>query len=325
MNRLIYTFRPVYKSTLWGGDRIASYKGETVGQSQVGESWEISAVAGSESAVADGPDSGLTLSELCDKYGAALLGADSVSRYGATFPLLVKIIDARQDLSVQVHPDDVLAKKRHGGFGKTEMWYVVDTEGDARIACGLSRKVDPASLEDLVARGEFRHCLASHRSAPGDCFFIPAGRVHSIGAGNLLVEIQQSSDITYRIDDFGRRDADGNLRQLHIDLAKDAIDYSVKDDYRTRYEKKENADVSLVDCQYFKTDLVSLSPRHELKLPHVDSFRTVVCMEGEATVSADGQEPVVLRRGHSALVAAEAVSLLISAGNEGASLLVSHV
>lgn len=321
MKRSIFTFEPRYKSTIWGGDRIARYKGETVDARNVGESWEISAVPGSETVVADGDDRGADLPAICRKYGGELLGHRYVAGHGYDFPLLVKIIDACKDLSVQVHPDDTLADRRHHCPGKTEMWFVVDTDNDARIACGLKAQLSADTLQDVVGRGALGDCLASHRSAPGDCFFIPAGRVHSIGAGNLLVEIQQSSDVTYRIDDFNRRDADGNLRELHLDLAKDAIDYTVMDDYRTHYTASADRPVPLVRCSHFNTDILSMTLGATVMLPTVDSFRIVVCIDGEITIGTAAGETVRLKKGHSALVAADADVEICSPDNKSTSLL----
>lgn len=319
MTQHIFTFAPIYKSTVWGGEKIARFKGEHIDQHNIGESWEISAVPGHESVVASGPDKGLSLSELCAKYGAALLGT-----HKGDFPLLVKIIDAQSDLSVQVHPNDALARRRHNCPGKTEMWYVVSTEPGARIVCGFKKQLNPAEFNDVVARGEFQDYMASNESHPGDCFFIPAGRVHSIGAGNLLVEIQQSSDITYRIYDFNRRDANGNLRELHIEQAKDAIDYSVLPDGRTHYTPRANHPVELVDCPYFNTSELCLDAGAAETLPAIDSFRIIVVFSGSAEVTAANGEKVTLTRGHSALIAAEAGPLTI-ASPESSSMLICHV
>lgn len=327
MKQHFFEFDPVFKSTIWGGDKIAGYKGDGGAGSGIGESWELSAVPGNETKAAQGLDKGLSLSELCSKYGRELLGERCVSRFGNTFPLLIKIIDAKLDLSVQVHPDDALAMKRHNSMGKTEMWFVVETEKDAAISCGFRRGLDPARLDDVIHSGRLRDdYLANHKSAPGDCFFIPAGRVHSIGAGNLLVEIQQSSDVTYRIDDFNRRDAAGNLRELHVDLAKDAIDYSVKPDYRTHYEMCCGQPVTLVSCDYFNTDIISLDKGMQASLPRIDSFRVVVCVEGEITItSADTTESLKLTQGHTALIASEASDIKLSTETPGAKALITYL
>lgn len=312
MKRHIYTFNPILKSTVWGGEKIASYKHLDIDRTGIGECWELSAVPGSESTVTDGEDKDLTLSQLCDLYGPALLGSAYVAKHGLKFPLLVKIIDARTDLSVQVHPDDRLAMQRHNSLGKTEMWYVVDTDTDATIACGLSKRLTPAEFSDVIDNGDFTHCLARYKSAPGDCYFIPAGRVHSIGGGNLIIEIQQSSDITYRIYDFGRLGADGKPRQLHVDLAMDAIDYSVCDDYRTHYRTHAGQLTTLVDSPCFKTSLLKLSPEQAISLPCVDSFRIIVAVDNDIEISTGDGQHQLLHKGHTALIAAETAELKIS-------------
>lgn len=325
MKRFIYKFSPLYKTTLWGGDRIADYKNENISESRVGESWEISAVPENETVVTAGEDAGLTLSTLCRKYGAGLLGHHCIATFGLTFPLLIKIIDAREDLSVQVHPDDCLAGKRHGCPGKTEMWYVVKVADGASIYSGFHRSLAPGRLAGAVACGEFKDYLARYASRPGDSFFIPAGRVHSIGAGNLLIEIQQSSDVTYRIDDFGRIGADGHPRELHLDQARDAINYSVGDSAPDHPRVRDGEATALVDCPYFTTDLLLLTPGEESVMPMDDSFRVVICVEGEVTLEVGDRESVELRRGHSALVAADASSLAVKSTGSTSRCLLTRV
>ncbi len=217
---------PYFKSVIWGGERICKYKGVEQTEEKIGESWEISAVPGHESVVAEGPYKGMRITELIDCFGAELLGSKVMERYDGKFPLLVKLIDANDNLSVQVHPDDELAKKRHDSLGKTEMWYIIDADKGAKIYSGLNREMTPEEYVARVADNTIEETLAVHDSHPGDIFFLPAGRVHAIGAGNLLAEIQESSDITYRIYDYERRDAQGNARELHTELAKDAIEYT---------------------------------------------------------------------------------------------------
>lgn len=324
MNQFIFKFEPLYKSTIWGGNRIAVFKNEKTERKNVGESWELSAVPGNETVVSEGCNKGLMLSEVCAKYSKDLLGEKCVSKYGDVFPLLIKIIDADKDLSVQVHPDDKLAQKRHKCFGKTEMWYIVETRKDAVISCGLKKELNADNLQQVVDKGLLKNYIAAHNSEPGDCFFIPAGRVHSIGAGNLLVEIQQSSDVTYRIDDFNRRDANGNLRELHIDLAKDAIDYSVKKDYRTHYSASEDKITPMVECDYFETDILKLSAEDSFHLEKKDSFRVVICVEGEVLIKA-GDNNTSLKKGHSALVAANVDEISLIGGKTNTTVLVSSL
>ncbi len=276
------------KSTIWGGEKIIPYKEIESQQALVGESWELSGVSSNESVVANGEFAGMTLPQLIERDGAGLLGKANYERFGLEFPLLVKFIDARQDLSIQVHPDDVLAGKRHNSKGKTEMWYVVSADEGAHLRSGFSRK-------DL---------LSDYSVKPGDVFFLPAGRIHSIGAGSFIAEIQQTSDITYRIYDFNRRDANGNTRQLHTELAKDAISYDVLPDYRTRYEERENHEVRLVSCPYFTTSLYVLTESYTIDLSALDSFLVLIAMDGRVSITDDAGNTVDVHQGETVLLPA---------------------
>ncbi len=298
-------FRPILKSAIWGGEKIAPFKGITTDQTQIGESWEISGVKCNESIVENGPDAGKTLTEMIEKYGADLVGEKNIRRFGTTFPLLIKIIDAAGDLSLQVHPDDELAKKRHNSLGKTEMWYIVDTEPDAKICAGLAEKITP---DEYVARVEDKSLMdvvAHHTSAPGDVFFLPAGRIHSIGAGNLLVEVQETSDITYRIWDFGRVDAKtGKPRQLHVEEAKDAIDYQVYPSYVTKPGVDVDGISDLVTCDHFCVYKLTFNGGKKYFYPKSDSFTTYTCIDGSIVVTDKNGNSVPLKKGESMLIPA---------------------
>lgn len=295
----IYKFQPILKATLWGGNRIAGYKSIAGTSGPIGESWELSGVKGDESVVAEGPESGTPLPQLIGRHGASLLGEEAFKRFGTEFPLLIKFIDARQDLSIQVHPDDELSRKRHGKNGKTEMWYVIDATPGAHLFAGFAKKVTPDEYAASVADNTITSLLADHDVSPGDVFFLPAGRVHSIGAGCFIAEIQQTSDVTYRIYDFDRRDADGNPRELHTALAKDAINFEVQPDYRTHYDPSSREPI--VKCPYFTTGLRDTTRTERLDLN--GSFAIVIGIEGQGSV---GDTP--LRQGETALVSADTVT-----------------
>ena len=283
INKEPLRFVPYFKSVIWGGEKICKYKGIEQPQPKIGESWEISEVAGHESVVAEGPYKGLSITELIDCFGPELLGSDVMERYDGKFPLLIKLIDACDNLSVQVHPDDALAKKRHGSLGKTEMWYIIEADPGAKIYSGLNRELTPEEYVGRVSDNTIEDVLAVHDSQPGDIFFLPAGRVHAIGAGNLLAEIQESSDITYRIYDYDRRDAQGNARELHTDQAKDAIDYTFHEDYKSEHADSTLPDVEIAQCDHFKVNRIMLDGEMEFEFP-ATSFTVVMCLEGEASI-----------------------------------------
>lgn len=302
-----YKFAPYLKSTIWGGERIAPFKGIVTDQTNVGESWEISGVKGHESVAIDrgvpnDPDVGKTLPELVDTYKGALVGEAVYRKYGNLFPLLVKFIDSRQDLSVQVHPNDELAQQRHGSLGKTEMWYILKADPGAKIYAGLNRAITPEEYAQMAASpatpNPIQEVLATHESHDGDLFYLPAGRLHAIGAGNFLAEIQETSDVTYRVYDFGRKDASGNTRELHTELAKDAIDYAVYPEYRASYDSTLPVS-DLVSCAHFKTSRVVVQNAAEVDLKS-DAFVIAVCLSGAANVNG-----VAVRAGESLLVPAD--------------------
>lgn len=295
-------FKPYLKNVIWGGNKICKYKNIPAECENIGESWEISAVPGFESVVEYGTYKGTTLNELVHRFGKELLGEKVERLYNGKFPLLVKIIDANDNLSVQVHPNDKLAMQRHGCPGKTEMWYIIDAQPGAKIYAGLNTAMTPEEYEDRVASHTFAETVSEHESVPGDMFFLPAGRVHAIGAGNLLAEIQQSSDITYRIYDYDRLDASGKPRTLHTNQAKDAIDFTVRDDYKTPAPPKEDRDYELVNCEYFNTRRVIIDGRQTLDFDP-DSFTVIICIEGKIKLLyPEGQ--MEMTAGHTVLLPA---------------------
>lgn len=275
-----FHFAPRLKSVIWGGDRIAPFKGINEHVDGVGESWEISAVPGHISVVDSGPCKGKNLLELIELFGPSLLGEKNYRRYAPSFPLLIKFIDAKEDLSVQVHPDDRIARERHNSPGKTEMWYLIDTAPGAKIYTGLRKSITPQEYEKLVADHSIMEVIDTYDSAPGDVFFLPSGRIHSIGGGNLLAEIQQTSDITYRIYDYDRRDKDGRPRELHTTEARDAIDYTVFPSYKSI----PDGDI-LAACDYFDVRRVEAKAGETIPIARPrDSFTVVMCIAGEGAI-----------------------------------------
>ncbi len=305
-------FNNIFKTLVWGGDKIVPFKGIESEQRNIGESWELSGVKGSVSVVADGPLAGRALDELVNQYKGRLVGEKVYVENGDEFPLLIKFIDAKSDLSIQVHPDDELAGTRHDGSkGKTEMWYVVSADEGAHLMSGLNKKISPEEYASKVADNTITDVLCDYKVKGGDVFFLPAGRIHSIGAGCFIAEIQQTSDVTYRIYDFGRVGFDGKPRELHTELAKDAIDYKVYDEYRTDYELKRNEESKLVGCRYFNTSLYELDKPVSKVMAGFDSFMIVICVEGSGRLQDDKGNDIGIRQGETVLLPADTGSFTL--------------
>lgn len=285
---------------VWGGHRLRQIKGLPPADEPVGESWEVSAVSGKESIVANGSLAGRNLRELTAEYGADMLGKRVQERFGNEFPLLVKFIDAEKDLSIQVHPNDALAMERHGCMGKTEMWYVVDAKPGAYLYVGFSESISGEEYQRRVSDGTICDVLAKHFIRPGDAFFIPAGRIHAICGGALIAEIQQSSEITYRIYDYDRLGMDGKPRELHTELAVDALDYAVHKEYSIRYPRQENVPGTICGCEFFSVNRLCINHVMERKLGYLESFVIYMCLGGECRIG----ESVLLTQGQTCLVPA---------------------
>lgn len=305
MNLYPLKFKPILKSIIWGGDEICKFKGITPAQDGIGESWEVSGVDGNISVVANGELAGKQLDEIVAAYKDQLVGKKVYNKFNTTFPLLIKFIDARDNLSIQVHPNDELAKKRHNSFGKTEMWYVINATDNACLYSGFSKQLNPESYEQSIKDNTFMDYLQKHEVSKGDVFFLPAGRVHAIGAGCFVAEIQQTSNITYRIYDYNRKDAKGNTRELHTELAKDAIDYKVYDNYRTDYLNDKNRLVELESCQYFTTDLLKLDKVMKRDISGIDSFVIYICMGGSGKIKDNKGNTIDIKQGETILIPAD--------------------
>jgi mannose-6-phosphate isomerase len=283
---------------------------------KIGESWELSHVDGNFSVVANGNLKGKTIDDLINKYGAQLLGTKVLQQSGNTFPLLVKFIDARDNLSIQVHPNDELAGKRHHSFGKTEMWYVIKVALDAVLYSGFSQQIDADEYVRLVENNRIMDVLRQYNVKAGDVFFLPAGRVHAIGSGCFIAEIQQTSNITYRIYDYNRKDANGNERELHTQLAKDAIDYTLYPDYRTQYTLRKNETVKLVQCEYFTTNLLKINKTKSRNYSSLDSFVIYICMKGEAMIRDNKNNALHVRQGQTVLIPADTKIAIIETAQD---------
>ena len=295
-----FKFKEIFKEKIWGGDDIARIKQRDLPHG-VGESFEISGVPGSETHVTGGPCDGMTLKEIIAKYGAEFLGAANLKKYGTDFPLLIKFISAATDLSVQVHPNDEMAHTLGHPFGKNEMWYIVDSKPGAFIRAGFNRDFSEAEYLSSLKDGSLIPAINEAPTTPGDCFFIPAGRIHCIGGGNLIVEIQQSSDDTFRVYDYDRVGPDGKKRELHVDLARRALSYKAVADPRTHYDAKPDSMVKLVDTDFFKTRVARLDKNLSIDYKAVDSFIIFIAFEGEARITDSEGNVVELRAGESVL------------------------
>lgn len=304
-------FNALLKSTLWGGDKIIPFKNLDIQQENVGESWEISGVKDNETIVADGPYAGKKLNELVEELKGKLVGEDNYQRFGNEFPLLIKFIDARQDLSIQVHPTDEIAKMQGKERGKTEMWYLMDSDKDATLLCGLKKKITPEEYAQMVENDTIVDAIDRYEVKEGDCFFLPAGRIHAIGTGCFLAEIQQTSDVTYRIYDFKRKDKDGNYRQLHTKEAAECINYNVESNYRTEYTPVKDQGVSLVQCPYFNTAVYDLDEPMTIDYSELDSFVILIGVKGNATITDNEGNTFTLQAGESVLVPATTETLKV--------------
>ena len=308
-------FRPILKSIIWGGSDISKFKNIEPIQDGIGESWEISGVQGDISIIENGHLAGTSLQDLLAESREQLVGSEVYHKFGNKFPLLIKFIDAQDDLSIQVHPDDKLAGERHNSFGKTEMWYVVKAAPGAFLYTGFEKEISPDEYEKSIEDNSFTDSLKKHIVKEGDVFFLPAGRVHAIGAGCFIAEIQQTSNITYRIYDYNRKDAQGNSRQLHTELAKDAIDFKLYDTYQTEYNKELNKPVELVTCPYFTTNLLELNEFTKRDYSKKDSFVIYMCLEGSLNLVDNKGNSLFIERGESLLIPAETNYVEISPNN----------
>lgn len=301
----ILTFNPIYKTVLWGGSRIASLKGEGDTSLNIGESWEISVIPGHESTVNHGPLSGIALPQLCITHGEELLGSRVIERFGRRFPLLLKFIDARDVLSLQVHPEGFNPAHTTPGNGKSELWYVIDCNDDSIIYSGLAAHLDPETFATHVKEGSILDLVACHTSRPGQFYYIPSGTIHAIGAGNLIAEVQESSDTTYRIYDFDRRGADGRPRELHTDLARRVINYNFPNNIIPTAATFDHSTTAVVDSPQFVTDYLQLddSSSHILSATP-GSFTILMIVEGSATISVNDKPHHHLTKCHTALIPA---------------------
>lgn len=312
-------FEPILKERIWGGEKLISLLNKISDKQNIGESWELSDVEGDTSVVTNGPLKGKNLKELIETFQEDLVGKSILERFGTKFPLLIKFIDAKEALSIQLHPDDQLAKERHNSLGKTEMWYIMDAEKDAELIVGFQKDSNEKEYLKHLENRSLLEILNVDKVNRGDVYFIPTGRVHAIGAGVLLAEIQQTSDITYRIYDWDRQDAKGNSRALHTDLALKAIDYKAKAHYHTDYSKRTNEQSNIIDCQYFTTNIFPVKGKQQINHDDKDSFVIYMCVDGSGTLN-----DIDFKKGETVLIPT-ILNELFFESKEGADLLEIYI
>lgn len=306
-------FQPILKDKIWGGEKLKEEFNKKSNSKELGESWEISTVPGDISIVSRGELKGQSLQEILETYKEELLGHQNFKRFSTSFPLLIKFIDAKEDLSIQLHPNDNLAKKRHNSFGKTEMWYVMQADEDANLIVGFNKAMTKETYLKHLKEKTLIDVLNFDNVKEGDTYFIEAGRVHAIGAGVLLAEIQQTSDVTYRVYDWDRVDSKGNERELHNDIALDAFDFNMKDDFRVSYKKSLNTDNTMVSCPFFTTNYIEITSK--LKKENTkDSFIIYMCVAGVVSVITDTYKTQI-SKGETVLIPASLTNYVLESAN----------
>ncbi len=296
-------FKSILKEKIWGGNKLKTILHKNTQKDNLGESWEISGVKGDVSIVSNGFLKDNSLEELLEIYMGDLVGDKIYAKFGNEFPLLFKFIDANQDLSIQVHPDDKLSEERHSAYGKTEMWYVINAEKGSQLVSGFTKETNKEEYLEALNSGNLTSLLQSHTVSEGDTFFIPAGNVHAIGSGILLAEIQQTSDVTYRIYDYDRKDDKGNTRELHTDLALDAINYS-ETNKSIIYKDSKDEPVNLAECEYFVTNLLNLTSEFNRDIYLLSSFAAYMCLDGEVEITCNNGTKETVKKGETILIPA---------------------
>ena len=321
-----FLFEPNLHAVIWGGNQLRPYKGLPSSDEPIGESWEVSAVPSSPSIIANGEHKGKDLITVISENPAAILGKKVAQKYKSELPLLVKFIDAKRDLSIQVHPNDEMAMREHGKSGKSEMWYVLKADEGAHLYAGFKKEITPEEYQKRVADGTITEVLADHKVKAGDVFYLPAGRVHAICGGIMLAEVQQSSDVTYRIYDYNRLGMDGKPRELHTELAAKALDFHTVDNIRTVYTEKANKDVQIIDSPHFNVCFTEVSAPFHRDLRDYDSFFIVICIEWDCQirVRSTGDE-ILLEEGNSTLIPAAIADYEITPINEKTRVLEAYI
>ena len=315
-------FEPNLHEVVWGGNRLKPYKGLEPSDEPIGESWEVSAVPTSTNIISNGEWKGKDLITVINENPEVILGKAVSEKYNGKLPLLVKFIDAKRDLSIQVHPNDEMAIREHGKMGKSEMWYIIKADEGAHLYAGFKQEITPKEYQQRIADGTITEVLADHKVKAGDVFYLPAGRVHAICGGILLAEVQQSSDVTYRIFDYNRPGIDVKPRELHTELAAQALDYHVEANYRTEYESESDKAVQIIDSPYFDVRVMDINKPMHRNLMKYDSFIISMCIKGDCKIRIRSTEDdIILKEGNSALIPAAIADYDIIPTNEHSKVL----
>jgi len=309
-----FKFTPIFKERIWGGHKLNTFLKKDIPDSNIGESWELSDVDCDTSIISNGNLKGTSLKALLEEAQHKLVGKKNYKHFGNKFPLLIKFLDAQKDLSIQLHPNNELAKKRHNSFGKTEMWYVVQADVNSNLIVDFNQKMNKKTYLKHLNEKTLPSIMNVERVKEGDTYFIEVGRVHAIGAGVVVAEIQQTSDVTYRIYDWDRVDSEGNSRELHTDLAIDAIDFNMPDNYKVSYNKQPNESNMMVSCDYFKTNYIPIKGTFNKVNKH-DSFIIYICVDGKAEIQSEGIITETIKKGETVLIPASISSFKILAEN----------
>ncbi len=317
-------FHPILKEKIWGGDKLKTILNKPFSEENMGESWEISTVGEDISIVSNGEFSGKQLDELIKEYEGELLGEKVHQEFGDQFPLLIKFIDAKEDLSVQLHPDDALAKARHDSFGKTEMWYVVQADADANLIVGFNKETSQEEYQRHLKEDKITALLNYENISKGDSYFIKAGTIHAIGGGSLIAEIQQTSDITYRVYDWDRKDDQGNERALHTDLALEALDYRADDSFKLVYDKNKKGISSLIASTYFTTNVIEVNGSLDRDYKDLDSFKILMCVEGRGSIKIN-DNTTTMSLGETVLIPSVIKNLSLESDTKGMKLLEVYI
>ena len=305
-------FNSIYKEKIWGGSKLKTFIENTIFPSEnIGESWEISGINGDLTLIKNGIYAGKNINEIIDIYGDKILGKKNFSRFGKKFPLLIKFIDAEKILSLQVHPDDITAGKKYNSFGKSEMWYIIDSDRDAEIISGFKKETNKKEFENYFFQDNLGEILNFEKTSKGDAFFIPAGRIHTIGAGNLIAEIQQSSDITFRVSDWDRSDENGKKRELHYEQALESIDFSYKGNMKCEYAEIEKNKYNLLQSEYFSVNFLKIKEKLFLDYSQSDSFVIYICLSGSFDIIFNKKETVSIKKGETILIPADLKEIVL--------------